>query len=218
MRQLALSLPNTWGGRRPGAGRKPRGSRPNVSHRMRPYHDAAHPAHVTLRARAGLPSLRGMRTFGALREAIQLAQRDIFRICHFSVQANHVHLLIEARDREALSRGVQGLAIRLARTVNRVLRRKGTLWGDRYHRRDLATPREVRNALTYVLNNVTKHRPGFTGPDPCSSVAWLGMWRADAPVAMPRTWLLRVGWTRAITIWGQGPGQDLTPSPEVRSR
>ncbi len=82
MRQLLLSLPNTWGGRRRGAGRKPRGPRPNVSHRIRPYHDAAHPTHVTLRARSALPSLRGMRVFGALREAIRLAQRDAFRICH----------------------------------------------------------------------------------------------------------------------------------------
>lgn len=108
MRQLALSLPDTWGGRRPGAGRKRRGSRPNVSHKARPYHDAAHPAHVTLRATRGVPSLRGLRAFHALRDAIRVAQRDTLRICHFSVQSNHVHLLVEGANRDALIRGVQG--------------------------------------------------------------------------------------------------------------
>ncbi len=143
MGQLALPILNTWGGLRPGAGRKPRGPRPNVSHRTRPYHDTAHPAHVTLRAIAGLPSLRAARVFPAVLAAIARAQRDAFRICHFSVQSNHIHLLVEAKSREALSRGVQGLAIRLARAANRTLQRTGKVWGDRYHRRDLATPRAV---------------------------------------------------------------------------
>ena len=134
-----------------------------------------------------------MRVFRALREAIRLAQRGgPFRICHFSVQGNHIHLLVEATDRQALSRGVQGLAIRMARAVNRTLRRRGRVWADRYHRRDLATPREVRHALTYVLENARKHRPDFRGMDPCSSAVPA----ARGVVADARTWLLRVGWRR----------------------
>ncbi len=205
MRQLPLSLPNAWGGRRPGAGRKRRGPRPNVAHRIRPYHDAAHPAHVTLRARAALPSLRGMRVFGALRETIARAQRDGFRICHFSVQSNHVHMLVEAKSRQTLSRGVQGLAIRMARALNRALRRSGKVWGDRYHRRDLATPREVRSALVYVLQNAKKHQPAGGGLDPCSSARWFDGWHdlrrftphgEEQVVLAPRTWLLGAGWRR----------------------
>ncbi len=217
MRQLALSLPNTWGGRRPGAGRKRRAPRPSVSHRTRPYHDAAHPAHVTLRARGGLPSLRGTRLFRAVRECIARAQRGrVFRICHFSVQGNHIHLLVEANDRQALSRGVQGLAIRTARAVNRALRRTGKVWGDRYHRRDVATPREVRHALVYVLNNWRKHGMAPGTIDPCSSAPWFTGWkdrpparpprRVEAPVAEARTWLLGVGWHRLGLIHvGEAP-------------
>ncbi len=157
MRQLVLSLPSTWGGRRPGAGRKPRGPRANGSHRTRPYHDPRHPAHVTLHATRGVPSLRAARVFPAIRAAIARAQRgSVFRICYSSVQSTHVHLLIEATSREALSRGIQGLAIRVARAVNRVLGRRGGVWGDRYHRRDLATPREVRHALVYVLQTAIR--------------------------------------------------------------
>ncbi|HEX7125604.1 MAG TPA: transposase [Thermodesulfobacteriota bacterium] len=116
-----------------------------------------------------------MRAFAALREAIRLAQRErAFRICHFSVQSNHIHLLVEATDRQALSRGVQGLVIRMARAVNRALQQRGKVWGDRYHRRDLATPREVRNALVYVLNNFRKHGAPPRVVDPCSSARWFG--------------------------------------------
>jgi REP element-mobilizing transposase RayT len=146
-----------------------------------------------------------MRVFGAVREAIRLAQRDTFRICHFSVQSNHIHMLVEAKSRQALSRGVQGLAIRMARAINRVLRRMGKVWADRHHRRDLATPREVRHALVYVLMNYTKHGPASRAIDGCSSGPWFTGWRdyrpvtpagVEAPVLSPRTWLLGAGWRR----------------------
>jgi len=112
-------------------------------------------------------------------------------------------MIIEADSGEALSRGLQGLAIRLAKRVNRILGRNGSLWSDRYHARPLRTPREVRNALVYVLQNVRKHLPGFRGLDPCSSALWLRGWKrtipteaARSPVATPRTWLAAVGWRR----------------------
>ncbi len=146
-----------------------------------------------------------MRVFGALREGIRLAQRERFRICHFSVQSNHVHMIVEARDRQALTRGVQGLAIRMARAINRVLKRMGKVWSDRYHRRDLATPREVRSALVYVLNNFRKHATAARTIEPCSSARWFHGWRdlrrfaprgEAPPVLSPRTWLLGTGWHR----------------------
>ncbi|MGQ0722400.1 MAG: hypothetical protein ACT4PE_12630, partial [Candidatus Eiseniibacteriota bacterium] len=143
--------------------------------------------------------MRDARTFAAVREAIRKAQRVDFRVCHFSVQSNHIHMLVEADGREALIRGVQGLAIRLAKAVNRVLARRGSVFADRYHRRDLATPREVRHALLYVLNNARKHQAAGPRLDPCSSGPWFDGWRdvrirvvggAPAPVPAARTWLL----------------------------
>lgn len=195
-RQLALPVPNTWGGKRRGAGRKPKGRRPLVAHDLRPYHDAVHPSHVTLRLRAGLPSVRNGRLFVAVREGIRSSQREHFRVCQFSVQSNHVHMLVEAQDRQALIRGVQGLTIRVARALNRALGRRGKVWGDRYHRRDLATPREVRNVLVYVLNNFRKHGGNGRNVDPCSSARWFDGWNEAVrsrssiaiPVAPARTW------------------------------
>jgi hypothetical protein len=157
-----------------------------------------------MRARAQLPSLRSPRLFEVVTGALADASNGPFRVVHFSVQGDHLHLLVEAQDKETLGRGVLGLAIRLARRINRALARKGSVWGDRYHARALATPREVRHALVYVLFNFRKHRPADRRRlDPCSSAPWFDGFRdpIPAPVDSPptwaaRTWLLGVGWRR----------------------
>src|SRR5207249_7165204 len=203
-RPVQLELPpRTWGGRRPSAGRKPSGQRVGVPHRPRPDHVPRHPAHVTLRAHADLPSLRGDQLFPTLRRCLAQGSRGGVRILHFSVQTNHLHLIVEADARTAFSRGLQGLVIRLAKGINRTLGRRGRVWGDRYHARALRTPREVRNALVYVLQNWRKHVPGARGVDARSSGRWFEGWRtpveripASPPVVPPRTWLAAVGWRK----------------------
>ena len=205
-RQQALTF-RTRGGRRKGAGRKPSAGRRGVPHRFRPEHRKEHPVHVTLRASRRLPSLRKQRIFEAVRRSLGRTVRTWFRIVHYSVQADHVHLLVEALDKNSLSRGLMGATIRLARAVNRVLKRRGSVWSDRYHARALHTPREVRHGMVYVLMNWKKHLPGVTGLDPCSSAWSFTDWcvpppigppdgSLDAAVQRPTTWLLRTGWKR----------------------
>jgi REP element-mobilizing transposase RayT len=217
-----------WGGARAGAGRKPSGARPSVPHVARPEHKARHPVHLTLRAVRRLPSLRKQNLFLEIRRALPLCSSELFRVVHFSVQADHVHLLVEAEDKKALSRGARGLAIRLARKVNGVLRRSGHVWGDRYHARPLSTPREVRHALVYVLANWRKHVPRAQGLDPCASAGWFDGWRGKAtlrevttssigppPVVASRTWLGSVGWRRyGLIDWRERP---VLPSPHTRA-
>src|SRR5882724_2800867 len=117
-RQQSLLFPNGWGGKRARAGRKP-SPRRSTPHRARPEHSFRHPVHVTLRS-----AFRPLRTpfvFPTLKGAIAEANRrhhHAFRIVHFSVQADHLHLLVEARDKRALSAGIKGLAVRIARRVN----------------------------------------------------------------------------------------------------
>ena len=153
----------------------------------------------------GLPSLRGRREQGVLVEAFRRAgARSGFRIVHYSVQSNHVHFLIEAHNQDALARGMCGLATRMARRLYRLWQKAGKVFADRYHDQILRTPRQVRNALRYVLNNARKHGVTFTGscPDPCSSGRWFDGWRefvcsaSISPVTPARTWLLNVGWRR----------------------
>jgi putative transposase len=202
-RQLELSPPPTWGGRREGAGRKPGCGRRLVPHRRRTPHDRRCPVHVTLRASACLPSLRRADVFGSIRAAFSRASSGRFRLLHFSVQRDHVHLLLEADAHAELRRGVQGLAIRVAKAINRSLGRRGRVWMDRFHARELATPREVRHALVYVLQNFRKHARGARGFDPCSSAAWFSGWREPIvrpsgrpPIVAARTWLACIGWRR----------------------
>ena len=204
LQQLEIEF-HTWGGRRDGAGR-PRLPRGPVPHRRRERHARSRPVHVTMRARRGLPTFREPVLFRVVRERIRAANRargDAFRVVHFSVQDDHLHLVVEAHDAAALARGVQGLAIRLARGLNGTLGVRGKVWGDRFHSRELGSPRAVRNAIVYVLMNGKKHGVWRGAIDPLSSAPWfdgfaerVGRVDDDAPVRAPRTWLAGVGWRR----------------------
>jgi REP element-mobilizing transposase RayT len=121
-------------------------------------------------------SFRRTPVYAALQDAIALAQRPGFRVVHFSVQRDHVHLVVEAADNAALSRGMKGLSVRLARAYNRRQRRRGTVWSGRYHARELTSPRQVRRVLVYVLQNWRKARPWERALDDKSSAAWFSGW------------------------------------------
>ena len=199
------------GGPRLGAGR-PRGPRPRVHHVRRESVPRHAPCHVTVRVRKGIPSLRSRAFVREFRRTLRSAsERGSFRVNHYSIQRDHVHMVIEAAGRRALGCGMKSISSRLAFAVNRVFGRRGRVLDGRYHVRVLRTPREVRNALAYVLLNARKHwkeRRGTAPPvrlDEASSGRWFAGWKrsigrdggTDPPeVARPRTWLLRRGWRR----------------------
>jgi REP-associated tyrosine transposase len=153
--------------------------RNGVSHQRRAPHHRRHPIHVTMRRCSGLPSMRAQSIFHALCHAFAASARSWFRVVHLSIQRDHVHLIVEADDGVALTRGMTGLAVRLARAYNHVVDRHGRVWSDRYHSRPLQTPKEVRHALAYVLLNFRKHEPRATVSatiDVCSSGWWFQGW------------------------------------------
>jgi hypothetical protein len=138
--------------------------------------------------------------FFALRNSIALSHKADFRIVHFSIQSNHLHLIVEAHDERALSLGMQSLGHRMAHGVHRAMGMGGRVFADRYHAHALLTPREVRAALVYVLQNWAKHGDGGRF-DPCSSARWFDGWsvppqRDKEPciVTSARTWLVTTGW------------------------
>jgi REP-associated tyrosine transposase len=136
-----------------------------VPHVVRPAHDARHPVHVTMKRVAAAPSLRSQRVFAAIVDQLRFAVARGVRIFHFSVQGDHVHLMVEADDRERLARGMQLFFSRVAFAVNRVAMRSGKLFRERHHRRELATPTEVRRCLVYVMFNDRKHFRGHERAD-----------------------------------------------------
>jgi REP element-mobilizing transposase RayT len=227
------------GGARPGAGRKPKDgvkrARRGEPHKPRPLGKARFPRHTVLRVVPAVGNLRKRHLYSALRLATiavalrELAYDDVngaFRIVHISIQKTHIHMLVEADNKLAMSRGMQSFMISAAKHINRAVsdktklatRRRGAVFADRYHQEIIETPRQARHALSYVLNNWRKHgedrRAGRETwlVDPFST-GWHFMgWRerADAIVHwrhrdtydplivyFPKTWLLSAGWRKA---------------------
>ncbi|MGZ6124169.1 MAG: transposase [Myxococcales bacterium] len=197
MKSAQQDLPfRLWGGARKGAGRKRQASRPQVPHRpRRRFRNGA--LHVTIRVRQEVWNLRTHRCFRALRRALERGcERFGFRLIHFSVQGNHIHCIVEAPDAVALGRAMKGLEVRMARALNKVMDRRGSVFADRYHAHVLSSPREAAHAVLYALDNWKVHavregHPLPAGVDPWCSTAWL----ASTPklVCGPEWWMLRVG-------------------------
>jgi REP element-mobilizing transposase RayT len=209
----------TRGGARRGAGRKPTGAKAGVPHVRRPELKARHPVHVTMKVRKGLPNLRHRALASLVLSAFRAARQRLgARLVQYSIQSNHIHLIVEAEGERALSRAMQGLAVRLARRLNARVGRRGSVFADRFHSRALRTPLEVRRALVYVLQNHRHHGSVHptNGSDPLSSARYFGGFshekprpsERDPPVVAPSTWLLRVGWRRHGAI-----ARSESPSP-----
>jgi REP element-mobilizing transposase RayT len=162
--------------------------------------------------RADVARLRNFALCPVLRRAfVHGCRKDAFRICQFSIQGNHIHLICEAKDATSLAAGVQAWAVRVARGLNRTLGRAGRVFDDRYHCEVIKSPRQTRAALCYVMQNARRHGasidPRWNGVDPFSSAWWFDGWRDDGwrrglrppderTVAPAGSWLLRVGWRR----------------------
>ena len=207
-----------WGGARPGAGR-PKSPDAGVSHSARAPLASRYPVHVTVRLAQGLPPLRRGPEYRSLLEPFQAGcNRFGFRLIHYVVIGNHMHFIVEASDRTSLTRGLQGLLVRIARGLNRLWHRRGKVFADRYHDHILRTPTEVRNALGYVLRNARKHGLRLRALlDPYSSSRWFDGWRdrsaghqsldRASPITAAKTWLLRIGWRKGGLI-----PTDFTPN------
>jgi REP element-mobilizing transposase RayT len=210
------------GGKRKGAGRKPRGARSGAPHKKRPEIKPSQGLHVVLRVVASVGSLRRRNMYKAMREAtIVAAVRERIRIVHITLQRNHVHLLVEAENKQALARGMQGFQISAARNVNTMLgegpyrRRRGAVFADRYHLEVITSPRRAHHAIRYVLSNWRRHKEDRHGiastwlVDPFSSGISFPDWKEledkdvmwpirdtydPLMVRRPASWLLQEGW------------------------
>ena len=171
-----------------GRGKRTRG-RPRKAgsgewHKKRPAVKASEPLHITLRTVKAVGRLRRAAVYRAVREAmIVMLVRETCRIVQLSIQHNHVHLIVEAESRKALSKGMQAFQISAAKHINAEIskgklkgiswyeakrrglvtgeRRKGQVFADRYHEETITTPRQARNAIAYVLNNWRKHKEHY---------------------------------------------------------
>jgi hypothetical protein len=199
---------HSWGGYRPGSGRRPKGEVSGVSHHTRAEVSARYPVRVALKVKPELGSLRKKRVHGVIRGALSEGC-DIagFRICHYSVQPAGLLLIVEADDRAALSRGMQGVNVRIAKGLNRLWERNGSVFSDRYDTEILKSSEVVRDTLCSVLNSGRLHdQIPRDEADPFSSAAYFDGWKSEprrlepapgaAPVARPRSALLKSAWRK----------------------
>ena len=127
-------------------------------HRPRERIVARVPVHVTIRLRRGIPSLRQPRFVRRFRSSLSEAcVRHGFRVVHYSIQRDHVHLLIEAHSNHSIACGMKSVGARIGKLANRLFQRSGKVLDGRYHLRPLRTPLEVHRALRYVLLNHRHH-------------------------------------------------------------
>src|SRR5689334_6601337 len=163
--QLALDIKPapTWGGKRPGAGR-PRKKENRSPHERR--HELARytPVHVSLRVVRDVGRLRRPAAYAAIQRAVAACLgRDDFRVVHTSIQGNHIHLIVEADNKRALANGMRAFMVSAAQHLNTARGRRGTVFPARYHAVQLTTPKQVRAALAYVLNNWRRHHEDREG-------------------------------------------------------
>ena len=199
-------------------GRPLKGPRRAAGHRRRIRFKAYQPVHVVMRVLPEIGTLRQRLMYLAIRSAsIVAARRTDARIVHISLQRTHIHLIVEAQDYRALAKLMQGFQISAAKLINRAHhkarkldgRRRGRVFADRYHCEVITSPRQMRNALGYVLNNWRKHGEDRAARaprvDPFSTGGqfdgWRDLRRGDAGTGDPpliaraaTTWLLKTGW------------------------
>lgn len=179
------------------------------------------PVHITLRTVKAVGVLRRRRAYHAIRQALRRTwRREDFRVVHISIQREHIHLLCEAADKMALAHGMQSFEISATKRLNAAIARerrekvarRGTVFPERYHVEQLTTPRQVRNAIAYVLNNWRRHGEDYgvletAQIDPYASGLHFDGWKGESPsvpgdrywaleTIYPQTWLLAEGWRR----------------------
>ena len=221
-KQLNLFENRGHGGKRVGAGR-PRVDKTLQLHTKRPDFSSQHPGHVVIRLLKGLPSFRTKAKFKIIKKSILQARQKGLRIIHFSIQTNHIHLLIESENKEELAKGMQSFCTSLAKRINFELnKRKGRVFRDRYYLHVLKTLREVKNTLIYIFQNYAKHTKAPNRFDPFSTLICfeekikLGLSKVNTYaifkdkkrreefktelnhlISPAESWFLRVGWKRA---------------------
>ena len=213
-KQLSFKKLSGWGGKRKGAGRKNRTNQ--VAHAPRAKVSRKNPMHITMRMRKGVVNLRSHGIFKEFKRALKEAKRFGLNVNQFSLQGNHLHLIVEAQSNAFLASGMKSFGSRFAKAVLRASGQKGAAFAGRYHLHILKSPREAKNALKYVLLNQAKHLGVVEHIDSFSSGYFFKEWhklvkvrswitaqlsesrRRDFSHLSPaKSWLLREGWMLA---------------------
>jgi hypothetical protein len=214
LKQLEMKGLKGWGGKRKGAGRKNQTG--TINHLKRERVNSKTPIHVTMKLRHGLPDIQCPEMHEKFKAGALKAKALGLRVVHYTVEWDHIHMLLECSNNKALSQGMKSLGASFGRAIRKFAGGKGRVFKERFHMRVLKTPTEVRNAMAYVLTNTSKHHKMAPGPTPYSSGMYFSEWkkllgrragpnlREFVPLTSklpeflcePKSWLAREGWRK----------------------
>jgi REP element-mobilizing transposase RayT len=216
-KQLEFKKVGGWGGKRKNAGR-PNLSK-TVNHMKRARVDFRQPLHLTQRLKKGIPSLRRKEFLHLFRRSLNKAKKFGLHVIHYSLLGNHIHMIVETRDNQALGRGMRSLGGSFAKAIQSKAGLTGGIFSGRYHLKAITNPSQMRRTLEYVLLNMCKHQDFLEHMDPYSSARFFPHWRKllgarmndvieweletlstalkEAGLSPPRSWLATQGWMRS---------------------
>ena len=143
------------------AGRKPIHDK-GIRHIQRERFERESSFHITIKVRQEKSDLQNKMILKALHRAIMKARYKSLKVIHYTLEFNHIHLLVEAYNQEQLSNCMQSFGVTLAKMINKVKFKKGRVYKHRYHLRRLSSVMELKNVLKYIFNNGIKHKNSNT--------------------------------------------------------
>lgn len=211
-KQLEFKKTGGWGGKRRGAGRPNRSGTPN--HMARQKVDFKKPLHVTLKLKEGIHiTLRTSDMLVAFQQSAEKARKHQLHVIHFSLESNHLHLIVECANNKALADGMKSLAGSFGRAIRKCCGGRGAVFKGRFHLQVFKSPTQMKNGLAYVLLNQSKHEKLIPYNDRYSSAEYFGEWKKllgreigpllphkpkfrklPAYLSTPQSWLAREGW------------------------
>lgn len=179
------------------------------------------PLHLTWRLKEDLVNLRCGDVLTLFKAASKRAKEFGLHVIHFSLQSNHIHLIVECRNNDCLKCGTRSLASSLGKGIRKITGGRGGVFAGRFDLKVLKNPTVVRNAMVYVLQNFSKHARLLNHVDRYSSAPYFSQWRrllgprigpilagmgsrSQGPqpefLGQPTSWLAREGWLRARLV------------------
>lgn len=153
--------------------------------------------HLTIKVRENKADIKNKQVLKILHYAIRRSRIKGLRIIHYTLEYNHIHLLVEAADKQTVHQGMQSFGITFAKKINAIKRLKGTVYKHRYHLRKINSPRELKNVLYYIFNNGIHHKRTSTVLDPYNtlpafkSLKFLyGHWSNKIEADIKKSWFL----------------------------
>jgi len=141
-----------------------------IRHTLRPRLKKASSLHLTIKVKKIKAEIKNKAVLNLLKRAISNARKQGLIIIHYTLEYDHINLLIEADNNSTLAKGMQSLGVTLSKGINRLKKLKGAVYKHRYHFRQISSPSELKKVMSYIFNNGLKHKSARSLVNPYNSI------------------------------------------------